>query len=62
MEFRPFVVLAATGEEIPVQIVPAQDDDLQVTCGIPDGRQTGHRNSWRNLRWKNTLSKLPMEN
>lgn len=62
MEFRPFVVLAATGEEIPVQIVPAQDDDLQVTRWIPDGRQTGHRNSWRNLRCKNTLSKLPMEN
>lgn len=35
MEFRPFVVLAATGEELPVQIVPAQDDDLQVTRGIP---------------------------
>ena len=35
MEFRPFVVLAATGEEILVQIVPAQDDDLQVTRGIP---------------------------
>ena len=35
VEFRPFVVLAATGEEMPVQIVPAQDDDLQVTCGIP---------------------------
>lgn len=27
VEFRPFVVLAATGEELPVQIVPAQDDD-----------------------------------
>lgn len=62
MEFRPFVVLAATGEEMPVQIVLAQDDDLQVTRGILHGRQTGRRNSWRNLRWKNTLSKLPMEN
>lgn len=34
MEFKPFVVLAATGEEMPVQIVLAQDDDLQVTRGI----------------------------
>ena len=35
MEFRPFVILSATGEEMPVQIVPAQEDDLQVTRRIP---------------------------
>lgn len=35
MEFRPFVVLTATGEELPVRIVPAQEGDLQVTRGTP---------------------------
>ena len=35
MEFSPFVILAASGEEMPVQIVPAEEDDLQVTRGIP---------------------------
>ena len=35
VEFRLFVVFVATGEEMPVQIVPAQDDDLQVARGIP---------------------------
>lgn len=35
MEFRPFVILTATGEEIPVQIVLAKENDLQVTRGIP---------------------------
>lgn len=35
MEFGPFVILAATGKEIPVQIALAQEDDLQVTRGLP---------------------------
>lgn len=35
MEFSPFVILTATGEELPVQIVPAQEGDLQVTRGTP---------------------------
>ena len=35
MEFRPFVILTTTGEEVPVQIVPAKEADLQITRGIP---------------------------
>lgn len=35
MEFRPFVISATTGEELPVQIIPAKEADLQVTRGIP---------------------------
>lgn len=35
MEFSLFVILTATGEELPVQIVPAQEGDLQVTRGTP---------------------------
>ena len=35
MEFRPFLILAATGEETSVQIIPAEESDLQVTRGNP---------------------------
>jgi hypothetical protein len=32
---QTFVILTTTGEEVPVQIVPAKEADLQITRGIP---------------------------
>lgn len=35
MEFRPFVILSATGEEMPVRIISAEESDLEATRRAP---------------------------